>query len=63
MTLYDTKSGVNISLQSLQKVDTFRLKIANQIKRTKRTKKPQKGGFSFLESLEDMTSLRSLILI
>ena len=42
MTLYDTKSGVNIHLQSLQKVDTFRLKIVNQTKRTKRTEKPQK---------------------
>ena len=27
----------------LQKVDIFRLRIVNQIKRTKRTEKPQKG--------------------
>jgi hypothetical protein len=47
----------------LQKVDIFRLRIVNQIKRTKRTEKPQKEGFSFLESLGDMASLGNLILI
>ena len=47
----------------LQKVDIFRLRIVNQIKRTKRKEIPQKEGFSFLESLGDMDSLGNLILI